>query len=77
MRGHVGRPVKSLGLELDVIPYNIVMMYGEKAFKGVKIEDGSMLMKQARSIKSAWEIELLRNSCSVLDSTFRAGSGNA
>lgn len=67
---HLGASVKSVGMELDIIPCNTMLMYSGKAFPGVRIEDGSAMMKQARLIKSEWEIGLLRHSCSVLDSAF-------
>ena len=67
---HSGISLKSLGLELDVIPYNTTLMYQNKALHRVRIEDGSSIMKQVRIKKSEWEIDLLRNSCRVLDSAF-------
>jgi Xaa-Pro aminopeptidase len=70
MEEHLGASIKSVGLELDIIPFNTIVMYQGKALQGVRIEDGSAIMKQARIIKSEWEIDLLRHSCSVLDSAF-------
>ncbi|MBN2041750.1 MAG: aminopeptidase P family protein [Spirochaetes bacterium] len=67
---HTGFKVNSIGLELDVIPYNTMLMYQKKAFPGIRIEDGSSLMKKVRMIKSKWEIDLLRNSCCVIDNAF-------
>jgi len=67
---HLGTQLKSVGLELDIIPYNTVEMYREKALRGVRIEDGSAVMKESRMLKSGWEIDLLRNSCRILDSAF-------
>lgn len=70
IKEHTGTSLNSLGLELDIIPYNTMLMYQKKALQSVKIEDGSPLMKQTRLTKSEWEINLLRNSCRVLDSAF-------
>ena len=50
-----------LGLELDVTPYGIVERL-MKVFAGVKIANGSVIMRQARAVKTDFEIEKIRES---------------
>ncbi len=49
----------SLGLELDLAPYSVVQRIA-KIFPDTKIANASGIMRQARSIKSEYEIELIR-----------------
>lgn len=49
----------SLGLELDLAPYSVVQRIA-KIFPDTKIVNASGIMRQARSIKSEYEIELLK-----------------
>ncbi len=58
-----------IGFELDVIPFNTYQMY-QDVFKDVDIVDISKIAKKIRLIKSSWEIDLLRESCGVLDTVF-------
>lgn len=51
----------SLGLELDLAPYSAVQRIA-KIFPNAKIVNASGIMRQARSIKSEYEIELLKQS---------------
>ena len=50
-----------LGLELDVTPYGIVERL-MKVFAGAKIANGSVIMRQARAVKTDFEIEKIRES---------------
>jgi len=59
----------TLGLELDVIPYNTWLFY-KKVFNETDFIDISGPIKQIRAIKSAYEIQLLQNSCAVIDEVF-------
>jgi len=58
-----------LGFELDVIPYNTCLLY-RKIFSGSEILDVSGAIKNVRLIKSPYEIELLREACSVIDEVY-------
>lgn len=51
----------SLGLELDLAPYSAVQRIS-KIFPNTKIVNASGIMRQVRSIKSEYEIELLKQS---------------
>ena len=67
--GFAAGSLKSLGLELDVLPFNL---YGNYAglFQKSTLVDVSPALKQQRMRKSAWEIERLRASAAVLDAVF-------
>lgn len=66
---YVPSPGRTLGFELDVLP---VGMYQQllKVFPGATIVDGSQPIKQARSVKTAWEIQQIRQAASMLDQAF-------
>ena len=51
---------KRLGLELDVLPANSFFFYDEKIFPRQQLIDISGMIRQVRMIKSAWEIEMMR-----------------
>ncbi len=55
-----------IGLELDVLPLNNYKMY-QKIFPKTEFSDISPAIKEIRSIKSPYEIELLRDALSVID----------
>jgi len=58
-----GRPA-CLGLELDVLPVNEYLRY-QKMFPTAKIVDVSPLIRQVRMVKSAYELELLKNAAAL------------
>lgn len=64
-----GFSLETLGLELDVIPYNTWQFYG-KVFKDTTFSDISEALKKIRTIKSEYEIDLLHRACGVLDQVF-------
>jgi len=51
---------KTLGFELDVLPANLYMRY-QKFFEPANIVDASPLIRTVRMVKSAYEIEILRD----------------
>ena len=55
-----------IGMELDVLPVNLFNRY-QKIFPNTVFSDISPAVKEIRSIKSPYEIELLRNALSVID----------
>jgi Xaa-Pro aminopeptidase len=55
-----------LGLELDVLPMNLFKMY-QKIFPDTEFKDISPSIKEIRSIKSPYEIELLGEALNVID----------
>ncbi len=57
----------SLGLELDVVPANLVSLY-EKVFEvSGSIADISPLVRQVRAIKSEFEIACIKDACKQVD----------
>ncbi len=66
-----GLPTPSrLGMELDVVPVALFRRW-EAAFPGVAIEDASPLLRGQRSVKSAYELEILREAAVRMDRVFR------
>jgi Xaa-Pro aminopeptidase len=64
-----GFACETIGLELDVIPYNTWLFYG-KVFKDSTFSDISDALKRIRTVKSEYEISLLQGACGVLDQVF-------
>lgn len=61
--------INRLGLELDVLPVNLYKVYS-KLFSAVEFEDVSPLVKEVRSVKSSYEIDILKNAIEVMDEAF-------
>jgi Xaa-Pro aminopeptidase len=59
IKDHRSRLPGVMGLELDVVPVNEYLGYGE-LFRGTRIVDSSELIRDTRAIKSSFEIELMR-----------------
>ncbi|WP_028317171.1 M24 family metallopeptidase [Desulfobulbus elongatus] len=64
-----GFAIDTVGLELDVIPYNTWQFYG-KIFQETTFTDISESLKRIRTVKSEYEIGLLQEACQVLDQVF-------
>ena len=64
-----GLGAKTLGMELDVIPYNTWAMY-QKVFADSQLVDVGDPIRRIRTIKSDYEIGLLQGACAVLDQVF-------
>lgn len=64
-----GGSLANIGLELDVIPYNTFQFY-QKVFKDSRFVDVSEGIKRIRTVKSAYEVDLLQQACGVLDQVF-------
>ncbi|WP_425059932.1 putative peptidase [Sporomusa carbonis] len=60
-----------IGLELDVLPFNIYKTY-KKIFPNTEFSDISPAIKEIRAVKSSYEIELIRNALGVIDKAFLA-----
>lgn len=65
------RTPKRLGLELDVLPAGQYLRL-QKLFFGTELIDCSLAVKQLRSIKSPFELELLREAAAMMDRVFAA-----
>jgi len=57
---------KQIGLELDVLPANLYFSY-QDIFKGAEIADISTDIRLLRAVKSAYEIELIREAAAYSD----------
>ena len=64
-----GWRLANVGLELDVIPYNTFQFY-QKIFQESRFADVSEGIKRIRTVKSAYEVDLLQQACGVLDQVF-------
>lgn len=65
-----GAAIEKLGLDLDVLPYNQFVRY-QKAFLETAFTDISSITRLLRSVKSEYEIELIRQSAKVVDEMIR------
>ncbi len=59
LQSHSRRPIKKLGFELDVLPAAQYFRY-QKLFSPVEIVDASPLMRTVRMVKSAYELQILK-----------------
>jgi Xaa-Pro aminopeptidase len=67
--GLIPNPGETIGFELDVLPLATYQQIS-KHFSKSKIVDGSMAVRNARSVKSAYEIECIRRAAQQLDTMF-------
>jgi Xaa-Pro aminopeptidase len=65
----IPNPGETLGFELDVLPFAVYQQVS-KYFPKAKIVDGSMAVRNARSVKSRYEIECIRRAAQQLDHMF-------
>jgi Xaa-Pro aminopeptidase len=56
---------ETIGFELDVLPTGMFFTYEEKIFPGRKIVDVGHLVRRLRTIKSPWEIEMMRKTAEI------------
>jgi len=64
-----GHGIATIGLELDIIPFNTYGYYA-KIFSDTTLTDISRTVRQLRMIKSAYEVDLLLASAKVQDAVF-------
>lgn len=65
-----GIAISKLGLDLDVLPYNQFVRY-QKVFSETSFSDISPITRLLRSVKSEYEIEMIRQSAEVVDEMIR------
>src|SRR5215471_46242 len=65
----IPNPGETVGFELDVLPVAVYQQVS-KYFSKSKIIDSSMVVRNARSIKSPYEIECIRRAAQQLDGMF-------
>jgi Xaa-Pro dipeptidase len=58
-----------VAIEGDVIPFSLVTFLQSKA-KGTRLVDGSNLLRQIRSVKSDYEIDLMDRAATLVDESF-------
>ncbi|MFP5213370.1 MAG: M24 family metallopeptidase [Acidobacteriota bacterium] len=56
---------RRIGMELDVIPANTFFLFDEKLFPRQEIVDISEIVRQMRTVKSPWEVEMMRSAASI------------
>ncbi len=59
------RTPRTVGFELDVLPANTYFTYAQKIFQGLRLVDISQAVRQLRTIKSPWEIEMMRKTAEI------------
>ena len=59
IQSHMGKLPNSLGLEMDVLPVKDYFKFQE-LFQTTQLMDASSIMREARKIKSSFEIDLMR-----------------
>lgn len=65
-----GYAPKTLGLELDILPTALYFRLAA-AFAGVELKDCSTIVREARQVKSAYELELFQEAAKQVDSLHR------
>ncbi|MGQ9670627.1 MAG: M24 family metallopeptidase, partial [Desulfosoma sp.] len=63
---------RTLGMELDVLPANTFFFFDEKLFPKDRLVDVSGLIRHVRSLKSSWELEMMRGAAVIADAVARA-----
>lgn len=63
---------RTLGMELDVLPASTFFFFDEKLFPKDRLVDVSGLIRHVRSLKSSWELEMMRGAAVIADAVARA-----
>ena len=69
LRELIPNPGETVGFELDVLPVSVYQQVS-KYFSKAKIIDSSMVVRNARSVKTPYEIECIRRAAKQLDTMF-------
>jgi Xaa-Pro aminopeptidase len=72
MKNHWGRLPETLGLEFDVLPVRDYFRY-QALFPGVKFIDASLILREARKIKSNFEIHLMKVAGEIGEKVYHEG----
>jgi len=67
--GLIPNPGETLGFELDVLPVAVYQQVS-KYFSKAKIVDSSIVVRNARSVKTPYEVECIRRAAQQLDTMF-------
>ncbi|MBN1105779.1 MAG: aminopeptidase P family protein [Deltaproteobacteria bacterium] len=66
IRGHQGRSPGRIGMELDVVPFNLFQAYA-KTFASAELVDISHLIRQTRMVKTDFELSLMKRAAALAD----------
>jgi len=66
IRKHRGTGPKRIGLELDVLPFNLFQAYA-KVFANTELVDISHLIRQTRMVKTDFELSLMKRAAALAD----------
>jgi Xaa-Pro dipeptidase len=69
LAGIIPNPGATLGFEWDVVPVTIYQQVS-KHFANARIVDGAKPIKEARSVKTPYEVECIRRAAKMLDKAF-------
>lgn len=69
---HTSTSIKTLGLELDVLPFSLYKRISE-LFQEAKIVDISPLIKEQRAVKSKYELSNMKRAFEIIRETFDYG----
>ena len=69
IQGHGGKDPESIGLEMDVLPVNRYLAY-QRLFPKKEMVDVSLLIRETRMIKSAYEISCISKAALMADNTY-------
>ncbi len=69
MIGEIVPQGKVIGLETDVLPANLYMRY-KKMLHGYEVTDISKIIRQVRSVKSSYEIGLMKEAAKISEAVF-------
>ncbi|NWG03710.1 MAG: aminopeptidase P family protein [Syntrophaceae bacterium] len=69
---HFGKLPQNLGLEMDVLPVKDYFNY-QKLFPTTQLMDASSILREARKIKSSFEIDLMRKAGEIGETVYQEG----
>ena len=75
LKTHVGGKLSRLGLEMDVLPVNDFNRLAAKYLANLELADVAPLIRQVRSVKSVFEVGLIRKAAEIIDESYQAAPG--
>ena len=70
LEAYLGGSLKGLGLELDLLPVNFFRRLEKESFLGLEMKDAAPLIRQARSVKTEFELGHMRTAARELDRVY-------
>jgi Xaa-Pro dipeptidase len=71
---HYGQEIRNLGLEFDVLPVKEYLRYGE-LFPQSRLVDSSSIIKDARKVKTPFELAQMRGAGEIIRQVFEKARG--